>query len=93
MGEARRGKALSLETKAKISTSMQGNKRCVGRIMSEESKAKSRASQPTLKLTADAVRYIRENPDKLTHEKLGVMFGVSRSAVYLVVANKTHRGI
>jgi DNA-binding transcriptional regulator YiaG len=76
-----------------MSNATTGNKRCVGRVVSEESKAKNRASQPSLKLTDDAVRYIRENTDKLTQEKLGEMFNVSRSAIYLVIANKTHRGI
>lgn len=93
MGEAQRGKVLSAETRSKISASMQGHKRCVGRFVSEESKAKNRASQPSLKLTDNNVRYIRENPDKLTQEKLAGMFGVSRSAVYCVIANKTHRGV
>ena len=93
MGEAQRGKVLSVETRAKISASMQGHTRCVGRVVSEESKAKNRASQPSLKLTNDNVRYIRENPDKLTQEKLAGMFGVSRAAIYCVIANKTHKGV
>lgn len=93
MGEAQRGKVVSSETRAKLSASMKGRTHCIGRVVSEESKAKNRASQPSLKLTDDAVRYIRENTAKITQEKLGDMFNVSRSAIYLVIANKTHRGI
>jgi len=93
MSEARLGKSLSAETRAKMSMVTMGNKRCVGRVVSEESKARNRASQPSLKLTDDNVRYIRENPDKLSQEKLAHMFHVSRSAVYLVIANKTHTGV
>jgi group I intron endonuclease len=93
MSQARLGKSLGAETKAKLSASMQGHKRCVGRVMSVESKAKNRAAQPSLKLTDDNVRYIRENPEKLSKYALAKKLGVSRSLVYLVVCGKSHKDV
>ena len=91
MRAARIGATASEETKRKISASMQGHKRCVGRVVSTESKAKNSASQPSRKLNDEDVKYIRENPNKMTQYALADKFGVSRSLIYLIVYNKAHK--
>jgi group I intron endonuclease len=93
MSKARTGAVVSDETKQKISAAMQGHKRCVGRVVTLESKAKNRASQPCRKLNDADVVYIRENPDKMTQQRLADKFGVSRSLVYLVIYGKAHTPI
>jgi group I intron endonuclease len=93
MGEAQRNRRATDETKAKISKSMQGHKRCVGRVVSVASKGKNRASQPNLKLTDDGVRLVRTNPDNLSNYALAEKLGVSRSLVYLVACGKTHKDV
>jgi len=91
MSDARTGAKMSDESKRKLSASTKGNKRCVGRVLSAESNAKNRASQPSLKLRPEDAEYIRENPDKMTQQRLADKFGVSRSLIYLVVYGKSHR--
>lgn len=91
MSNARTGIILSNETRQKISAVMQGNKRCIGRVMTRESNAKNRSSQPNLKLSEEDVKYILENPDKMTQQALATKFSVSRSLIYLVVYRKVHK--
>jgi hypothetical protein len=45
------------------------------------------------KLTADQVRYIRANPDKLTNTRLAAKLGVSTLAIHHVVHHITWRHI
>ena len=45
------------------------------------------------KLTADQVRYIRANQNKLSHAKLAKALGVSTLAIHHVVHNITWRHI
>lgn len=91
MSEAQKGKSLSDETKKKISIATSGNKWCVGRLVSTESKAKNRASQPRLKLSETDVKIIRDNPNRLSQIKLAEMFNVSRTLIYLVIYGKSHK--
>jgi len=90
MREARLGATVSDETKQKLSASMKGHKRGVGRVVSVESKAKNRASQPTLKLSQKDVECIRQNSEKMSQQALADKFNVSRSLIYLVVYGKAH---
>lgn len=91
MSEAQKRRTATDETRQKISEATKGNKRCLGRVVSAESMRKNRASQPRLKLNENDVKYIRENPERLSQQKLADMFKVSRSLIYLVVHGKAHK--
>jgi hypothetical protein len=93
MSNARKGAVVSDETKLKISAAMKGNLRSVGRVVTCESNAKNRASQPHRKLNESDAKYIRENPDNMTQQALANQFGVSRSLVYLVIYGKSHGSV
>lgn len=45
------------------------------------------------KLTNELALYVRENPDNLTQEELGAMFGLHPSAISLIQLGKNFKGI
>lgn len=96
-----KGKVITQEVRDKISKTLTGrenpehSKRMTGRTQSEEQKNKKglslrgKNSLLTIEQVIEIKKLFKNNPDNLTLEEIGELFGVKRSAIKNIKCNRT----